>query len=150
MKVRRLRVGDEELAASIVNAVRLEEDVQWQVMDAALMDGFLANESNYLVAAYDDDGTPAGFVLGYRLNRMDSIKNMMYVHEVSVVENRRRQGVGKAIMGEMIRICRAEGFVKMFLGTDKDNLPANRLYSTTGGIPGGGNAVGYWWNFEIT
>ena len=147
MKVKRLRLGDEEIAVSVVNAVRLEEDAQGHMTDTDLMHGFLANECNYLIAAHHDDGTPLGFVLGYRLDRMDRSGDMMYVHEVGVVESRRNQGIGKAIMGEMIRICREERFLKMFLGTDRDNLPANRLYSAMGGVLGDGNAVGYWWRF---
>lgn len=141
MIVRRLRPGDEELAASVVNAVRLEEDPQGHAADADLMKGFLANESNYLVAAYDDDGTPLGFALGYGLNRVDQARDMMYFHEIGVMQDHQGRGIGKAIMNEMVRICREEGLLNMFLITGDHDTPAVRLYSSTGGRRGGDDAL---------
>lgn len=146
MIVRRLRPGDEELAASVVNAVKPEEERGGNVADIALMKGFLANESNYLVVAYEDD-IPMGFALGYCLPRVDRYKNMMYLHEVGVAEAHQGKGVGKAIMNETVRICREEGYMEMFLITGKDNPPAVRLYTGTGGVPGDDEPVVFCWDF---
>jgi GNAT superfamily N-acetyltransferase len=147
MIVRRLLPGDEQLAADIVNAVKPADERDGDV-DARYMASFLADESNYLVAAYEEDGTPVGFAFGYSLPRIDRPMNMMYVYEVGVVEGRRNQGIGKAIMTEMVRICRDEGFMEMFVITGRENTPAMRLYSRSGGIAADDEqAVIFCWDF---
>lgn len=148
MNVRRLRPGDEELAADAVNTLKPLEERGGNNADVELMKGFLVQESNYLVIAYEES-TPLGFALGYRLPRFDRPKNMMYLHEVGVAEAHHGKGIGKAIMQEMIRICRDEGYMEMFVITDTDNKPAMGLYRTTGGTHGEENDIVFCWDFEV-
>lgn len=58
---------------------------------------------------------------------------MMYMHAIEVLSEYRKQGIGKALMNELIRICKKNNFVKMFLITEKSNIPAITLYNVTGG-----------------
>jgi ribosomal protein S18 acetylase RimI-like enzyme len=147
--VRRLVTGDEELAASAVNTLKLEADGESHRVSADDMQRFLEGENNYLIVALEDN-IPLAFVLAYRLQRVDRDKYMLYIHEVGVAENRRREGIGRSIMNGTAEICREEGFIKMFLSTGKNNLPAMGLYISTGGEPSPEDdpPEGFWWNFE--
>jgi ribosomal protein S18 acetylase RimI-like enzyme len=147
--VRRLLPGDEHLACSAVNVLRLEAEGESHRVDVEYMGRFLNGQDNYLIVAYQGE-TPLGYALAHRLQRFDRDKHMMYIHDVGVAEGRRREGIGKQIINTAARICREEGFIKMFLGTGKNNLPAMKLYLSTGGEPSPEDdpPEGFWWNFE--
>jgi ribosomal protein S18 acetylase RimI-like enzyme len=57
----------------------------------------------------------------------------MYIHSVDIVEEYRNQGHGKLIVSKFIEIANNLGYRNTFLITDKDNVPANKLYSSLGG-----------------
>lgn len=146
MQVRRLGPGDEDFAVRLVKEVQLAEG-RPEVADFDYLKPLLTNPGVLIAAALEDDGTPLGFVLGYRLPRMDGRADMLYVHEVEVVAGRRREGIGRAMVEEMLRIGRAEGLLKLFLFTGRDNHPARSLYASAGGEPDE-KAVILWWNLD--
>lgn len=53
---------------------------------------FLKNPNNWIFAALMED-TIIGFAYGYELNRLNNAGNMLYIHEVGVMEKYQRQGV---------------------------------------------------------
>ena len=57
----------------------------------------------------------------------------MFLYEIEVAEGYRQQGIGKALIEKLIKICLEKGMVGMFVGTSKDNSSARRLYESTGG-----------------
>lgn len=99
--------------------------------DIDRIDTFLESNLDYVVACIEDNEI-IGFLLAYELQRFDK-NNMMYIHEVDVLQEYRRRGVGRQMIEEIIRICKERGLCKMFLITNKSNVPACRLYETTGG-----------------
>jgi ribosomal protein S18 acetylase RimI-like enzyme len=99
--------------------------------DINRIDAFLRNDLDYVVACIEDN-VVVGFLLAYELQRFDK-NNMMYVHEVDVVPEYRRRGIGRQMIEEVIRICEECGVYKLFLITNKSNVPACRLYEVTGG-----------------
>jgi ribosomal protein S18 acetylase RimI-like enzyme len=145
--VKRLGPGDEQMGCDVINGGRFECRTGTHV-DNAFMERFLADNHNYLVAAIEGD-TPIGFVLGYSMQRVDHEASMLYVHEVSVSEHRRREGIGTALMRRVLEICREEGMLKMFLVTGRANEAAIGLYSRVGGGPSPDNPLlSFWWGFE--
>jgi len=54
----------------------------------------------------------------------------LYVDEVDVVPSFRKQGVGKAMMNQLLRIAEANDCVEMWLGTENDNESALALYKS--------------------
>lgn len=144
--VRRLCAGDETLARDAINLLKPVVERDGKNVDAAFMREFLATESNYLVVAYEGD-TPLGYALAYRLPRVDRRRDMMYLHDVGVVENRRRQGIGRRMIRECLRLCREEGFVELFVIADADNVPAKGLYESTGGTAFAGGSVVFGYTF---
>ena len=75
-----------------------------------------------------------------------------YLAELYVVPERRRQGLGRALMDAAIDTARAEGATHMDLGTGEDDVAARALYeslgfSTRGGRQGG--TVNYFYEREL-
>lgn len=109
---------------------------------------FLTNPQCWLVACIDNDKV-IGFAYGYNLNRLNNIGNMLYIHEVGVLPEFQRQGIAREILVEIKSLCRSNGICKMFLFTEKSNLPACALYESTGGEPAHDDDVSYFFNLLL-
>jgi ribosomal protein S18 acetylase RimI-like enzyme len=75
-----------------------------------------------------------------------------YLAELYVVPDRRRQGLGRALMEQAMDVARAEGATHMDLGTGEDDVAARALYESLGfsnreGRPDG--PVNYFYEREL-
>lgn len=75
-----------------------------------------------------------------------------YLAELYVVPERRRRGLGRALMEAAIELARAEGATHMDLGTGEDDVAARALYESLGfsnreGRPDG--PVNYFYEREL-
>ena len=94
-----------------------------------LPDG-LATQGHLLLVAVDpDDGQRVG-VLWFGPSTDDPA--MVWVYDITVDEERRRQGWGRAIMRAFEREARARGFARAGLNVYGDNHVARRLYESLG------------------
>ena len=55
-----------------------------------------------------------------------------YLAELYVTPNRRRQGLGRALMGEALKEAGARGAGSMDIGVDEPDIAARRLYESLG------------------
>ena len=65
-----------------------------------------------------------------------------YLEELYVVPERRRQGIGRALMEAAIELARAKGAGDMHLGTAEDDVGARALYESLGFNNRGGRSDG--------
>lgn len=101
-----------------------------------------------LIYACIENNRVIGFAYGYELNRLNDIGNMLYIHEVGVLPSFQRQGIAREILTEIKSLCRSNGICKMFLFTEKSNLPACALYNSIGGEPAHDDDVSYFFNIQ--
>ena len=106
---------------------------------------FLSNPMNWLFACIDNNKI-VGFAYGYELNRLNSIGNMLYIHEVSVLPEFQRQGIGRQILVGIKSLCVLTGICRFFLFTEKSNQAACALYESVGGEPAHNDDVSYFFN----
>jgi|GEM_PF-488346 len=130
--IRRLLSRDAALACRVVIGVKPHEERHGNEPNAEFMSQFLSAETNYLFAALQDD-IPVAYALAYRLPRFDRSKNMFYLHDIAVLADWRRRGIGRQLMSSVLETCRSEEFSRLFLITDRSNVPACGLYAGTGG-----------------
>lgn len=123
IKIRRIRQADETLAREVITNF-------WP--RGQLNDECLANQTNYLLAAYVDNSL-AGFAYAYELDRMEQERPMMFFYSIDVLPRYRQQGIGKRLIGELKRICAERNVFKMYVLTDEENVAAMNLYKSTGG-----------------
>lgn len=137
MEIRRLNFNDAEKLVGMVAEFRSDTS------NISVSERFLKNDANYLVACLDAERI-IGFILGYRMQRYDGQNDMVYIHEVGVLEDYWRKGIGKRMMGFFLEMCRSEGISKVFLTTEKSNKPAVCLYESMGAKPTHNDDIVYW------
>lgn len=123
---RKLEVKDLELV------VQMNQDFREGFIDRENTKEFLSNDLNWLIACVEDEKV-IGFAYGYEMKRLDRKQNMLYIHEVGVLPEYKRQGIGSALLKEMKELSKSRKVYKIFLFTQKHNIPACRLYEKAGG-----------------
>ncbi len=70
---------------------------------------------------------------------------MLYLHDLEVAEEHRRQGHDRALLEAFVAVGKSAGATKMFLNAAEANGPARRLYESNGGeLAAQGPTVNYW------
>jgi ribosomal protein S18 acetylase RimI-like enzyme len=125
IEIRHAAPGDEE-------RVREAEPLFDDPVDLDSARRYLANDANVLLIAYADD-TPAGFASGTELTHPDKLVAEMFLNELAVDEAYRGRGIGRALVAELWRLAQQRGCRGMWVLTDGDNAPANKVYNAAGG-----------------
>ena len=92
---------------------------------------FLADGDCILLAAVEE-GTPVGALWGFLLERPEGPRHMALLYSVDVRADRRRRGVGRALVLAFDRIRRRAGASKAWVVTNDSNRGAMALYRSTG------------------
>lgn len=100
-------------------------------VDEAFAREFLADPRHHIVVAISE-GVVIGFASAVHYIHPDKPPEL-WINEVGVALSHQNKGVGKAIMNEILRLGEQLGCVNAWVLTDKNNLPANRLYKSVGG-----------------
>ena len=98
----------------------------------------LASPSACLMCHEDDAGELGGFVLGRRVDR-----DVVEVDLVAVAPARRRAGIGRALLEELMAAEREGGITEFRLELAASNAPALGLYSAVGFVVVGRRARYY-------
>jgi ribosomal protein S18 acetylase RimI-like enzyme len=134
--VRQLQAGDEGPASHVAAVFKSA------VLPTSGATRFLANPANYLIIA-ELGQRLAGFVLAYRLDRLDRPQGQLFVYEVAVLPEFQGQGIGTRLMEEIRRIVNDELLIEAFVVTDRANQAARHLYDRTGAYVEAGESMVY-------
>ena len=118
--LKRLSSGDDELLAHVAPEV-FDEPVEPDRLAA-----YLDTAGHLMVLALEGDlvvGQCAGVI-----HRHPDKPTELYVDEVGTASTHRRQGIARAMLGELFRWGRELGCDEAWLGTALDNEAANALY----------------------
>jgi len=129
--------------SDLATLLNVADDVFDNPVDEKLAKEFLADPRHHLVAAMDD-GVMIGFASAIHYSHPDKPPEL-WINEVGVASSHQKQGIGKAIMKEMLRLGHELGCKTAWVLTEKENEAANGLYKSAGGM--GSDAVMY--EFEI-
>ena len=134
--VRRLTVGDEEVVRRLsLEDARFEEaGVEPRARPPHTPESarrFLAVETNVQLAAFAGD-EPVGQLLAYELIRRHGDGKTMFVYEIGVRDDYRRNGVGRLLFAELENICRRRAVTRAFVVTNERNAAATAFYRALG------------------
>jgi ribosomal protein S18 acetylase RimI-like enzyme len=126
MEIRILQRGDEPLLDRVAPEV-FDDPV---VPDAARE--FLGDPRHHLAVALEDD-IIIGFASGVHYLHPDKPHPELWINEVGVAPAYRGRGVGTALVQALLGVARELGCHEAWVLTERDNLPAMRLYTSLGG-----------------
>jgi ribosomal protein S18 acetylase RimI-like enzyme len=92
----------------------------------------LGKKSFYGLVALQND-TIVGRLIAYEFDMYCDNSREVYLYEIDVEEAYQNQGIGSQLIEFAKKICEKRGVDYMFVGTEADNLPAQKLYTKTGG-----------------
>ena len=89
----------------------------------------LADSAVILLAALEG-GRVVGAIGGYRLRKFEQARSEVFIYDLAVAEDRRRQGIATALIEETRRIARDVGAWTVFVQADvfPEDEPARGLY----------------------
>lgn len=99
-------------------------------VDPELLRAFLAAPTHWMVVAVLN-GQVIGKCTAMVHLRPDK-KDELYIDEIDVIEKWRQNGIAKAILAKILEMAKIWGCEEYWLGTEKDNIAARRLYESNG------------------
>jgi GNAT superfamily N-acetyltransferase len=93
---------------------------------------FLADPRHHLAVAVEDQ-TVVAFASGVHYVHPDKPPEL-WINEVSVAASHQNHGLGKQLLRALLDLGRSLGCVQAWVLTDRDNLPAMKLYASAGGV----------------
>lgn len=143
-EVKNLESGEIDLAKELILLFGFDDENRSLPSDEYVAKMLARNDFHVIVAL--ENQQLIGGLTAYEMKMFKRETTEMFLYEIEVAELHRRKGVGKALIEFLKRVCVEKGIVEMFVGTEKDNLPARKLYKTTGG-KADENSV--WFNYKF-
>jgi aminoglycoside 6'-N-acetyltransferase I len=122
--------------------MNVAEDVFDNPVQEKYASEFLKDPRHHIVVALAEGTIIIGFASAVHYIHPDK-QTDLWINEVSVAEKYHNQGIGKAIMKEMLRLAHELGCKQAWVLTDRSNAPANGLYTSVGGKADTGDTVMY-------
>jgi aminoglycoside 3-N-acetyltransferase I len=73
-----------------------------------------------------------GGLVAYVLEKYEQERSEIYIYDLAVAEEFRRQGIARKLINELKRLGKAIGSWVIFVQADRVDLPAVRLYQSLG------------------
>ncbi|WP_158633037.1 GNAT family N-acetyltransferase [Dulcicalothrix desertica] len=97
------------------------------------MINLLNQENFYFVVAMKGEEI-LGRLYGYVFELPKDNGKEMYLYEIDVDKKYQRQGVARELIKFTLELSKCQGVDCIFVGTEAENIPAQRLYASTGAI----------------
>jgi ribosomal protein S18 acetylase RimI-like enzyme len=150
-EVTRVDAGDD--LAQLVEDIRRgtwDEANDVRGVDVESLRIYLERQDTRFVVCRSTRNEP-GALFGFASSRVElkpyGNERWLYVDEVDVCADRRREGVGTALMHKLFQLAEQAGCSEVWLATEPDNIPANGLYRSLHADESA-TVVGYVWRLE--
>jgi aminoglycoside 3-N-acetyltransferase I len=99
--------------------------------DDDYLERLLANSTFISLAAFAD-GRVIGGIAAYLLPKFEQARSELYIYDLAVDEEHRRQGVATALIAELRNVAVERGAYVIFVQADREDAPAISLYTRLG------------------
>ncbi len=136
VSIRKVHLNDLEGLLLLFDAYRVfyKKDSDPEAGRSFLRERITRQESEIL-GAVQDDQTLLGFAQLYPLFSSTQMKRLWLLNDLYVAEAYRNQGIGRKLIEEAKKLCRATQAQGLILKTGKDNQAGNALYPRAGFVP---------------
>lgn len=133
--IQRLTPDDVPLMREMLGALgRAFEDVETYSAaqpTAAYLARLLGRDDFFAIAALQD-GAVVGGIAAYELLKFEQERREIYIYDLAVDEEHRRQGIATALIRDLQAIAAARGAYVIFVQADPGDAPAIALYTKLG------------------
>lgn len=98
---------------------------------AAYLARLLGRDDFFAIAAVLD-GAVVGGIVAYELQKFEQERREIYIYDLAVSEEHRRQGIATALIRDLQAIAGARGAYVIFVQADPGDAPAIALYTRLG------------------
>jgi len=141
MRSIRLKTGDRELARALFSMMAEVFEEECEVLSDAYIDGLLAREELWAIAAFDGDRGDrgdrpdriVGGITAHTLPMTRTETSEVFIYDVAVRRDHQRKGVGRQLVGELRELAGAAGIRELFVPADNDDVHALDFYRALGG-----------------
>ena len=95
------------------------------------LEGLLAS-STFISLAAVADGRVIGGIAAYVLPKFEQVRSEIYIYDLAVDEEHRRQGVATALIAELRQVAAVRGAYVIFVQADREDEAAISLYTKLG------------------
>ena len=92
----------------------------------------LLGSRHFIALAALADKTVVGGLTAYELQKYEQERSEIYVYDLAVASDYRRQGIATALMTELKAIAVSRGVYVIFVQADLPDIPARSLYAKLG------------------
>jgi ribosomal protein S18 acetylase RimI-like enzyme len=107
-------------------------DVFDDPIDPHVTEAFLRDPRHHLAVAVEDN-VVVGFVSAVHYVHPDKPRPELWINEVGVAPTHQRRGLGKDLLRSILETARDIGCAEAWVLTDRSNIAAMALYSSSGG-----------------
>ncbi len=90
----------------------------------------LADRRNIVLATLQGD-TPVGYLVAHQFPSLSGDR-LVYLYDIEVSPEKRRLGIGTALVTRLKDVCREQGVDSIWVGSSRDNQAACALWESTG------------------
>jgi aminoglycoside 3-N-acetyltransferase I len=134
IKIKKLEAPDFKLAKQLFWLFQKNDGVKNPLSTSdKYLKNLLSKNDFYVLVARDGENILGGLT-AYQLPEYKREEAEMFLYEIVVDKKFRRKKIATNLIESLIQICKEKKINEMFLVTEMDNIPAQNLYSSTGGI----------------
>jgi ribosomal protein S18 acetylase RimI-like enzyme len=114
-------------------ALRLTEDVVGEdAATAEQLTELLLDRRNIVLAALQEE-TSVGYLVAHKFPSLSGHR-LVYLYDIEVKVEKRRLGIGTALVAKLKEVCRAQAVDSIWVGSSRDNHAACALWASTGAV----------------
>lgn len=132
LRTRRLRSGDEALAAELFLLVAQVFDEGAERVSEAYASDLLARREFWALAAFDGDVLVGGLT-AHALPMTRDMQTELFIYDIAVQPAEQRRGIGRRLIEALLSSSREEGIRVAFVPADNEDQHALDFYRAVGG-----------------
>lgn len=130
--IRRLAAGDDEHAREMFAVMAAAFGEPAEPLSDEYVDRLLSSSSFWAVAAFEGDRVVGG-ITAHTIPMTRSPSAELFVYDLAVHEDFRRQGIGARLMAELRAQAAEAGVAEIFVPADEDDVEALAFYRSLAG-----------------
>ena len=103
---------------------------QSKIPSEAYLTSLLSGNNFIAIVALDKDEVVIGGLAAYELQKFEQERSEIYLYDLAVSEDYRRQGIATALIVQLKQIAKERGAYTIFVQADKDDDDAIRFYES--------------------